>query len=476
MELNESQIASIVERVAARLQDKPPEQAKETPELSPADGFFPTVDEAVEKACSAQHDLVKLPVEQRKEIIATVRRRLEERVDELSLLAVNETGMGRYEDKLKKNQLAIRKTPGVQILEPIAWSGDHGLSIMERAPYGVIGSITPSTNPSETIICNAIGMIAAGNAAVFNAHPAAREVSALTIKTINQAVAEAGGPSQLLTSVVEPTVETAQEIMKHEGIGLLVVTGGVGVVKVAMQSGKKVIAAGPGNPPVVVDDTADIDKAARDIVNGAALDNNIVCLVEKEVIALDCITDKLKQAMKRCRAMELSPNQLRRLEGLLVEEGPQHQGHGLPNKNFIGKDAGIILKETGVEADEGVRLLFAETDRDHPFVWVEMMMPVIPLVRVRDIDEAICLAKEVEQDFRHTAVMHSRNIDHLSRMARVADTAIFVKNGPSYAGLGLGGEGYTSFTIAGPTGEGLTSAIHFARERRCVLVDSFRIV
>lgn len=205
MELNESQIASIVERVAARLQQKPAEQAIETPELSPADGFFPTVDEAIEQATRAQHDLVKLPVEQRKEIIATVRRRLEERVDELSLLAVKETGMGRYEDKVKKNQLAIRKTPGVEILEPIAWSGDHGLSIMERAPYGVIGSITPSTNPSETIICNAIGMIAAGNGVVFNAHPAAKEVSALTIKTINQAVTEAGGPPQLLTSVAEPT-------------------------------------------------------------------------------------------------------------------------------------------------------------------------------------------------------------------------------------------------------------------------------
>jgi len=476
MELSESQIASIVERVAARIQAKSPEPSKETPELSPDEGFFPTVDEAVEKATRAQHELVKLPVEKRKEIITTIRCRLEEKVEELSLLAVKETGMGRHEDKVKKNLLAIRKTPGMEILEPIAWSGDHGLSIMERAPYGVIGSITPSTNPSETIICNAIGMIAAGNGVIFNAHPGAKEVSALTIRIINQAVAEAGGPSQLLTSVVEPTVETAQEIMKHEGIGLLVVTGGVGVVKVAMKSGKKVIAAGPGNPPVVVDDTADIDKAAKDIVDGASLDNNIVCLVEKEVIALDSITDKLKEAMKQHGAMELSPNQLRRLEELLIVKGPKHQGHGLPNKGFIGKDPGVILKEIGVEAQEGVRLLFAETNKDHPFVWVEMLMPVIPLVRVKDIAEAISLAKKVEQGFLHTAVMHSRNIDHLSLMARVADTAIFVKNGPSYAGLGLGGEGYTSFTIAGPTGEGLTSAIHFTRERRCVLVDSFRII
>jgi len=476
MELSESQIASVVERVVARIQGKAAQEVRETPELSTTDGFFPTVDEAVEKATRAQHHLIKLPMEKRKGIIATIRRRLEEKVEELSLLAVKETGMGRYEDKVKKNQLAIQKTPGVEILEPTAWSGDHGLSLMERAPYGVIGSITPSTNPSETIICNAIGMIAAGNGVVFNAHPGAKEVSALTIKTFNQAVVEAGGPPQLLTSVAEPTVETAQQIMKHEGISMMVVTGGVGVVKVAMQSGKKVIAGGPGNPPVVVDETADIDKAAKDIIDGAALDNNIVCLVEKEVIALDSIADKLKEAMKKHRAMELSPSQLRRLEELLIVKGPEHQGHGLPNKRFVGKDARVILKEIGVEAEEGLRLLFAETDKDHPFVWVEMLMPVVPLVRVRNIDEGISLAKEVEQDFKHTAVMHSRNIDHLSRMARVADTAIFVKNGPSYAGLGLGGEGYTSFTIAGPTGEGLTSAIHFTRERRCVLVDSFRIV
>jgi acyl-CoA reductase-like NAD-dependent aldehyde dehydrogenase len=115
-------------------------------------------------------------------------------------------------------------------------------------------------------------------------------------------------------------------------------------------------------------------------------------------------------------------------------------------------------------------------DADHTFFWTELMMPVLPLVRVRHVDEAIALAVEVEHGFRHTASMHSRNIDKLHDMARACDCSIFVKNGPNAAGLGWNGEGPTSFTIASPTGEGMTTAKSFTRIRRCTLVDRFRIV
>jgi acyl-CoA reductase-like NAD-dependent aldehyde dehydrogenase len=319
-------------------------------------------------------------------------------------------------------------------------------------------------------------MVAAGNAVVFNCHPGARKVSVHTVQILNQAIVRAGGPPNVITTVPEPTIESAQYMMKHPAIDLLVVTGGPAVVQVAMNSGKKAVCAGPGNPPVVVDETADIEQAARDIIKGASFDNNIICVLEKEVIAVDAVADRLKAAMLARGVVELSLGQLNRLMKAILQEDHGPGKHGVINKAFVGKNVSVILKEIGMRVDDQVRLAIAEVDRLHQLVWTEQLMPIMPLVRVASADEAIDLAKEVEQGMGHTAVMHSKHLDHLSRMAREINTSIFIKNAPSLAGLGFGGEGYSSFSIASPTGEGLTSAKDFSRVRRCTLVDSFRIV
>jgi acyl-CoA reductase-like NAD-dependent aldehyde dehydrogenase len=316
-------------------------------------------------------------------------------------------------------------------------------------------------------------MIAGGNAVVFNPHPGAKEVSLKTVEILNKAVTEAGGPENLLTVVAGPSIASAKELMSHAGIDLLVVTGGPDVVKEAKKSGKKVIAAGPGNPPVVVDETADIEKAAKDIVDGASLDNNIVCTDEKEVFVVHKVCDRLKEEMKKHGTFELNTRQAERLRRLIFEENPEKAPS--VNKKYVGKDAAHFLKELDIDFKGDVRLLIAETDKAHPFVSFELLMPILPIVRAKDADEAIDMALKAEQGKGHTASMFSKNIEKLSKMARLVNTSIFVKNGPSYAGLGLGGEGYTSFTIATGTGEGLTSARTFTRERRCTLVDYFRI-
>jgi acyl-CoA reductase-like NAD-dependent aldehyde dehydrogenase len=433
-------------------------------------GLFPTITEAVTAARAAQKLFVEIPLEKRKKIIAECRRLLTSHVEELSRLAVEETGLGRVEDKRSKNQLVIDKTPGVECLEPRAFTGDDGLCLIEYAPYGVIGSITPTTNPSETVINNGLGMIAAGNAVVFNPHPSAKRVSNRTVELFNQAILSCGGPPNVVCSIIDPTIETASELMKADGVRLLVVTGGPAVVKAAMNSGKKVIAAGPGNPPVVVDETADLDQAAKGIIAGASLDNNIVCIAEKEIIVVEKVADALIAALKKHGAFELSTHQIRRLEPIVIDGK-------YPNKKFVGKNANVILREIGVEVGDEVRLVFGEvTDENHPFMQVEMLMPVLPLIRVKNVGEAIDMAKRVEHGFCHTAVMYSKNIDNLHRMACEVNTSIFVKNAPSYAGLSLGGEGFTSFTIASPTGEGLTTAVDFSRVRRCTLKEHFRIV
>ena len=487
--LDDARIEAIIGQVMAELRQgervrhgplPEPTAAVQPPPPAPAlrhgDNLLPDVDTAVAAARRAYVQLNDMSLSVREQMIAHIRRVARENAQVLAYEAWQETGMGRYEDKIQKNLLNANKVPGTEILAPTAWTGDGGLTLVEYSPYGVIGAIIPSTNPTSSVICNAIGMVAAGNAVVFNAHPGARACSNQTVQLVNEAIIEAGGPPNLVCALAEPTIETAQQIMHHPDINLLVVTGGAGVVQAAMQSGKRAVCAGPGNPPVVVDETADLEQAGRDIVRGASFDNNIICIDEKEIYAVAPITDELKRVMCSHGAYEISTGQLDQLMKSVFTQVPPRGQHGAMNKAFIGKNANVLLKEIGVDVGDEVRLVLVEVTSDHPLVLSEQMMPLVPLVRVRDADEGIDLAKVAEHGFRHTAVMHSKNLDNLSRMAREMDCSIFVKNGPSFAGVGYGGEGFCSFTIASPTGEGITNPISFSRIRRCVLKDAFRIV
>ena len=236
----------------------------------------------------------------------------------------------------------------------------------------------------------------------------------------------------------------------------------------------KTIAAGPGNPPVIVDDTANIRRAARCIVDGASFDNNILCIAEKEVFVFRSVADALKADMLRYGAHEITGAQIDEITKILVEPDIPFPH---PKRDFIGKDARVLLEQIGVQVGDDVRLVICEVpSADHPLVQAEMLMPILPIVRVDDLEEAFRLAKESEHGYKHTSVMHSESVSNMSRVARNIETTIFVKNAPSFAGLGFNGEGFTTLSIAGPTGEGLTSARCFTRQRRCVLAEAFRIV
>jgi len=475
-QLTEQEIEAIARRIAADLdRPAPGAVAGGQPAAGPGLGIFATVDEAVEAARRAQPAFVALPLKVRAGIIERIRQTMLENNEALARAAHEETGLGRVEDKVVKNRLVTEKTPGLEELYPHSVTGDHGLTLVEPAPFGVIGAITPVTNPTSTIICNAIGMLAAGNSVVFNVHPLAKRCSMQAVALLNKAITAAGGPTDVVTCLAEPTIESAQQVMKHPAVRLLVVTGGGAVVKAAMASGKRAICAGPGNPPVVVDETANIDKAGRDIVLGASTDNNIICTDEKEVLCVAMVADGLIKAMTRSGAVLIDRVRLAELEKVIFTElhGPGKPAH--VNKDLIGKNADVILSRIGMSVPPSVRLGVVEVDQDHPLLWTEQMMPILPLCRVPNADAAIDLAVRVEGGNRHTAVMHSKNLDNLSRMAKECDCSIFVKNGRSQAGLGLDGEGYCSFTIASPTGEGMTGPRSFSRFRRCVLVDHFRI-
>ena len=435
-------------------------------------GIFETMDEAIEASAKAQKEYMYYSLADRQKFVEGIREVVNQKdnCEYMSQLAVEESGMGTFEYKVIKNKLAANKSPGIEDLTTIALSGDDGLTLVEYCPFGVIGAIAPTTNPTETIICNSIAMLAGGNTVVFSPHPRAKGVSIWLIKKLNAKLEELGAPRNLIVTVQEPSIENTNIMMKHPLVRMLVATGGPGIVKAVMSTGKKAIGAGAGNPPVVVDETADIEKAAKDIINGCSFDNNLPCIAEKECIAVDQIADYLIFNMKNNGAYEVKdPAVIQQLVDLVTVDGKQ------PVTDMVGKSAQYILDKVGIKVGPEVKAIICEAKEDHPFVQVELMMPILPIVRVPNVDDAIDMAVRVEHGNRHTAMMHSRNVDKLTKMAKLIETTIFVKNGPSYAGIGVGGMGHTTFTIAGPTGEGLTSAKSFCRIRRCVLQDGFSI-
>ncbi len=441
-------------------------------------GIYSDMNEAIDAAEKGYKAVRAMTVEQREKIIEEIRRLTVAEAHIMAEMGVAETGMGRVDHKRLKHILVADKTPGTEDIVSEAKTGDSGLTLTEMAPFGVVGSITPSTNPSETVICNSIGMIAAGNGVVFNPHPNAICVSNYAVDLVNRASKAAGGPEVLVCSMDKPTLDSAAVMQSHPKIRLLVCTGGPGVVRAVLSSGKKAIGAGAGNPPVIVDDTADIKKAARDIIDGCTFDNNLPCIAEKEVFAFRNIADELITEMQKNGAYLINAEQADRLAEIVLEKKVNKAGKTVKtvSRHCVGRDADVILAKIGVNVDKSVRCIICETNFMHDFVQHELMMPILPIVRVDNIEDAIELAVKAEHGNRHTAHMHSKNIDHLSAFAKAVETTIFVKNAPSYAGIGFGGEGHTTFTIAGPTGEGITSARSFTRKRRCVMADNFRII
>ena len=460
MSVKEDEIKLIIEKVLASIASNKNEEKKL--------GLFDDMNVAIAKAREAQEVVKKMSLDFREKIIKNIRKKTLENAETFAKMAVEETGMGNVGDKILKHQLLAEKTPGTEDIKTIAWSGDRGLTLVEMGPFGVIGAITPCTNPSETILCNSIGMIAGGNTVVFCPHPAAVKVSNFAVNLVNEASIEAGGPENIVVSLNNPTLETSNIMMKHKDINLIAATGGPAVVTAVLSSGKRGIGAGAGNPPVLVDESADIRKAAKDIINGCTFDNNLPCIAEKEVVAIENIIDELIYYLKENGGYILSKEEEKKLAATVLTD------NGL-NRKCVGRDAITLLKMIGVEAPEGTRCIIFEGDKENPLIAEELMMPILGIVIAKNIDDAIEKCVWLEHGNRHSAHIHSKNIDTITRYAKAMDTAILVKNAPSYAALGFGGEGFCTFTIASRTGEGLTSTRSFTKQRRCVMSDSLCI-
>jgi len=495
--INESLIRDVVNEVLDRLGGAPAPKTS-APAPAPAQppcscngqahssaspgvrGKFGVFQDANE-ACAAAHEaflqLQQKGVAARRKIEEIVKTFADKNAAEWGRLELEETRIGRLDHKIEKLQI-IRLVPGVDWLRPDGHSGDHGITLEEYTPFGVVGAVTPSTHSIPTLSGNVVNIAAAGNAMVFNPHPAAARCALTAVRAYNQAIYRETGIENVVCTLEQPTLDSFSAMCKHEAVRLLCVTGGPGVVAAAMKTGKRAICAGPGNPPVYVDDTACLTRAAKAIIQGASYDNNLLCIGEKEVFALENIADKLMNEMERNGAVRLTKAQLDALTKAAFTFKPGEGGgcpHASVNRDFIGKDPGVLAQAAGVNIPSGTHLLFAETDAQHPFVVEEQMMPFLPIVRVKSLEEGVARSLEAEHGYKHTSVIHSRDVQAMTAMGRALDTTLFIKNGPCMAGLGLGGEGYLSYSVATPTGEGVTNPKTFCRVRRCVMVDNLRI-
>ena len=452
-------------------------KATSAPALRGKYGVFATAEEACAAAQEAYLQLKEKGIEARRKIENIVKTLAEKNAEQWGKIEYDETKIGRLDHKIAKLGL-IKLVPGVDWLRPDARSGDHGITLEEYTPFGVVGAITPSTHSIPTLSGNIVNICSAGNSVVFNAHPSAAKCAAIAVRAYNEAIYRETGIENVVCVIEKPTLESFNALCKNEFTRLLLVTGGPMVVKAAMQTGKRAICAGPGNPPVFVDDTCCTTRAAKAIIAGAAFDNNLLCIGEKQVFVLDQVADRLMQKLSENGAVKLNPSQLEKLTQAAFTITPGQGGgcaHAHTNKDFIGKDPSVLAQAAGINLPTGTQLLFGETDAMHPFVQEEQMMPMIPIVRVKSVEEGIERSLQSEHNYKHTAIIHSHDVENITAMARALDTTLFVKNGPSPAGLGLGGEGYLSFSIATPTGEGITNPRTFTRVRRCVMVDNLRI-
>ena len=461
MAVNESMVQDIVKEVMAKMQLASAPTGNH--------GVFQDMNEAIEAAKKAQKIVRRMSMDQREQIISVIRRKTRENAEILARMGVDETGMGNVPHKILKHQLVAEKVPGTEDITTQAFSGDRGLTLVEMGPFGVIGAITPCTNPNETVLCNSMGMFAGGNTVVFNPHPAAIKTSIYAVNMVNEASLECGGPDNIAVTVEKPTMETSAIMMKHPDIPLIAATGGPGVVTAVLSSGKRGIGAGAGNPPALVDETADIRKAAEDIVNGCTFDNNLPCIAEKEIVAVSSIADELMYYMLNEQGCYLiNEEQQKQLTDVVLKGGRL-------NRKCVGRSAKVLLSMIGVDVPDNIRCITFFGEKEHPLITEELMMPILGIVRVKDFEEGLATAKWLEHGNRHSAHIHSKNVDRITEYARELDTAILVKNGPSYAALGFGGESICTFTIASRTGEGLTSAKTFTKARRCVMQDSLCI-
>src|SRR5262245_9528624 len=366
----------------------------------------------VEKAYLAQQTFAEFSQERVDSVVEAMAEAGLRGSERLARLAVEETGFGRFEDKILKNKFgsqivfqAIKSLKTVGILKE-----DPANGIIEIAsPVGVIAAIIPSTNPTSTTLNKALIALKSRNAIVFSPHPAATQCILETSKILTEAAASAGAPDGIIQCMSVATLEGTQELMKHRRTALILATGGHGLVKAAYSAGKPAYGVGPGNVPAYIESSSDIKKAVSDIFTGKCFDNGTLCSSEQAIIADEAIEQKVIEEIKAQGGYFLDESQTAALGKIVLAGGKT------VNPKIVGRSATVIAGMAGIQVPEGTRVLVARlrgVGRDYPLS-IEKLSPILAFYVEKDWRAACdrCIELLNYGGLGHTLAIHSRNDD-----------------------------------------------------------------
>lgn len=379
------------------------------------------IDQLLAKAREAQKVIEFWPQEKVDEMVLAVgwEAYKRETAETVARLAVEETGLGVYEDKVLKHQ---KKTIGV--LRDL--QGEKTVGVIERVPekglvkiakpMGVIGAITPMTNSSSTMPCNGLMILKARNAVIFAPHPRAKKTCAVTCEEMRKGLAKVGAPLDLVQYIEEPSIELTQELMSK--VDLVLATGGAGVVKPAYSSGKPAYGVGAGNATVVVDETADLPVTAAKICKGKIFDNATSCSAENNIVIQESVFDDLLEELKKTGGHLVTGEDRAKLKAAMWPDGLHLSG------KIVCKSVKFIAEEAGIHVPDGTKFIMVLGEHIGPedMFSAEKLSPVLTLWKYKTFDQAVQMVIDITgfSGYGHSCGIHSVNEEHILELATKA--------------------------------------------------------
>ena len=394
------------------------------------------INDLVTKANKAKDEMLKLDQEAVDKIVAAMAKAGLEKHIELAKMAVEETNRGVFEDKVTKNIFAteyiynsIKYTKTVGVIE----ENDEEGYMMVAEPIGVVAGVTPVTNPTSTVMFKALISIKGRNPIIFSFHPSAQKCSAEAARILRDAAIEAGAPENCIQWIETPSLEASSALMKHNGVALILATGGPGMVKSAYSSGKPALGVGAGNVPCFIEKSADIKQAVNDLILSKTFDNGMICASEQAVIVEECIYDEVVGLMKAYNCYFVDGKEKELLEKTVIN--PETKSL---NPNIVGQTPYKIAQMAGFEVPKDAKMLVAEiggVGMDYPLS-KEKLSPVLACIKVKDAKEGIqrCVDMTEFGGLGHSAVIHSNNDDIILEFSKKVRTGRLLVNAPSTHG------------------------------------------
>lgn len=396
----------------------------------------------------AQIELAKFNCEQIDRIIQNMVKVAAENAVCLAKMAVEETGFGKVEDKIFKNNFA--STELYEFIKPMQTIGvikeDKVNKVLEVAePVGLLMGIIPSTNPTSTAIYKAIIAIKSRNGIVFSPHPSALKCTLHAARLMNDAAVAAGAPANIIACISKPSMNATNELMKCDEVAMIIATGGSAMVKAAYSAGKPALGVGPGNVPAYIEKTANVAKAVKDIITSKTFDNGTICASEQSVIVEECMRDQVMEEFRRQGGYFMTAAETEQVSKKLFV-----RGHAM-NGKFVGRSAEAIASGAGITIPAGTKVLLGEQQgvgEGYPLSY-EKLTTVLAFYTVKDWQEAceLCIKLLHNGGVGHSLSIHTENHDMVMKFAEKPVFRILVNTPSTHGGVGASSGLSPAFTL-----------------------------